>query len=110
MFCLHLFEKIVFKACDLVWTGYTKDFYGSSGVYFLSSLNHRPVICSNHGSIGWYAKKYKIGISLDLSNKIKLVKALNKLTNIKIKDYKFDKVNSQHNFRKFGQQITEKFI
>ncbi len=103
-------EKIIFKACDLVWTGYTKDFYGSSGVYFLASVNYRPVICSNHGSIGWYSKKYKIGYSLDLTNKKKLLNLLNKIINNKKKIYyNFNFVNSKHNFIKFGNNITRKF-
>ena len=109
-FSNDLDEKIAFKACDLVWTGYTKDFYGSSGVYFLASVNYRPVICSNHGSIGWYSKKYKIGHSLDLTDKKKLFNVLNKIINNEKKiNYNFDLVNSKHNFIKFGNDITEKF-
>ena len=109
-FSNDLEEKIVFKACDLVWTGYTKDFYGSSGVYFLASVNYRPVICSNHGSIGWYSKKYKIGYSLDITNKKNLLNLLNKIINSKKKIYyNFNIVNSKHNFIKFGNSITKKF-
>ena len=105
-----LFEKIVFKASDLVWTGYTKDFYGSSGVYFLSSVNYRPVICSNHGSIGWYSNKYKIGYSLDLTNNKKLQNVLSKIINKKKKTkFNFNSVNSKHNFLKFGNSIVKKF-
>ena len=105
-----MYEKIVFKASDLVWTGYTKDFYGSSGVYFLASVNYRPVICSNHGSIGWYSNKYKIGYSLDLTNKKKLLNVLNKVINNNKKiNYNFNIVNSEHNFTKFGNSIIKKF-
>ena len=106
-----LLEKIVFKASNLIWTGYTKDFYGSSGVFFLSSINQRPVISSKHGSIGWYSKKFKIGASVDLTNKKKLINKLNYLimnkNNVK---YEFNKVNLAHNFNNFGQTITKKII
>lgn len=109
-FSNDLDEKIVFKACDLVWTGYTKDFYGSSGVYFLASINYRPVICSNHGSIGWYSKKYKIGYSVDLTNRKKLLNIFTMIINNKKKiNYNFKLVNSKHNFIKFGNDIVKKF-
>lgn len=110
-FADDLLEKIVFKASDLTWTGYTKDFYGSSGVFFLSSINQRPVISSNHGSIGWYSKKFKIGASVDLTNKKKLISKLNYLIKNKNKiKYNFDKVNLIHNIYNFGQTITKKII
>ena len=109
-FADDLFEKIVFKASDLVWTGYTKDFYGSSGVYFLASVNFTPVICSNHGSIGWYSNKFNIGYSLDLTNKKKVLSVLNKVINNKKKiNYDFNIVNSQYNFIKFGNSIVKRF-
>jgi hypothetical protein len=103
------FEKIVFKASDLTWTGYKKTFNGSSGVFFLSSLNKRPVITSNHGVIGWYSKKFKIGVSTDLGNKNKLVKILNELIKNKNKtQYNFDHVNLKHSFSQFGYNIAKK--
>lgn len=105
-----MFEKIVFKASDLTWTGYTKDFYGSSGVYFLSSINFRPVISSNHGAIGSYSRKYKIGYSIDLTNKKKLINLLNKIINFNKRiNYDFNQVNSRHNFKNFGNNICINF-
>lgn len=105
-----MFEKIVFKASDLTWTGYTKDFYGSSGVYFLSSINFRPVISSNHGAIGWYSRKYKIGYSIDLTNEKKLIHLLNKIINFNKRiNYDFNHVNSRHNFKNFGSNICVNF-
>jgi hypothetical protein len=104
-----IFEKIVFTASDLTWTGYKKTFNGSSGVFFLSSLNKRPVITSNHGVIGWYSKKFKIGVSTDLDNKKQLVKILNELIKNKNKiKYNFDHVNLKHSFSQFGYSITKK--
>ena len=103
------FEKIIFKASDLTWTGYKKTFNGSSGVFFLSSLNKRPVITSNHGVIGWYSKKYKIGVSTDLDDKDKLIEILNELIKNKNKiKYNFNHVNLKHSFSQFGYSITKK--
>ena len=104
-----IFEKVVFKAADLTWTGYKKEFNGSSGVFFLSSLNKRPVITANHGAIGWYSKKFNIGISVDLSDKKKLLNTLNKLISNKNEiKYDFDYVNSKHTFSNFGYIVTKK--
>jgi len=103
------FEKIVFTASDLTWTGYKKTFNGSSGVFFLSSLNKRPVITSDHGVIGWYSKKFKIGVSTDLDDKDKLIKILNELIKRKNKiQYNFNYVNLKHGFGQFGYNIAKK--
>ena len=52
-------EIFLFKISHYVWTGYTKNYSGSSAVYFLSSVYFKPVISSNHGLINFYNKKYK---------------------------------------------------
>ena len=98
-------EHIIFRASDLTWTGYSKDFYGSSGVFFLSCLNRIPVITSDHGVIGWYGKIFKVGKSVDLENKTKLIKTINAIFKKKIK-YNFNEVNKKHNFINFGKKIS----
>ena len=98
-------EHIIFRASDLTWTGYSKDFYGSSGVFFLSCLNRIPVITSDHGVIGWYGKIFKVGKSVDLENKTKLIKTINAIFKKKIK-YSFNEVNKKHNFINFGKKIS----
>jgi len=101
-------EQILFKSSDLIWTGYSKDFTGSSGVYFLSSANKRPVISSNHGLIYWYNKKYQIGKSTDLRNLVKVKKVIDyfmKNKNINLNN-NFNKTNKIHNSMIFSKQIT----
>lgn len=102
------FEQILFKSSDLIWTGYSKDFSGSSGVYFLSSVNERPVILSNHGLINWYNKKYQIGKSTDLRNLVRVKRVIDyfmKNKNINLKS-NFNYTNKIHNSERFSEQIT----
>jgi hypothetical protein len=101
-------EQILFKSSDLIWTGYSKNFTGSSGVYFLSSVNKRPVISSNHGLIYWYNKKYQIGKSTDLRNLVKVKRVIdyfmkNKKINL---NNNFNNTNKIHNSIRFSEQIT----
>jgi hypothetical protein len=101
-------EQILFKSSDLIWTGYSKNFTGSSGVYFLSSINKRPVISSNHGLIYWYNKKYQIGKSTDLRNLFKVKKIIDYFMdnkNISLNN-NFNNINKIHNSIKFSKQIT----
>jgi glycosyltransferase involved in cell wall biosynthesis len=100
-------EQILFKASDLVWPGYSKNFRGSSGVFFLSSMNKVPVITSNHGLIYWHTKKYKIGISTDLRNPNKVRKVINYFFNNRGINFhnKFKKTNNIHNSDNFSKQI-----
>lgn len=103
-------EKIIFKASDLTWVGYSKKFYGSSGVYFLSCINKTPVLTSDHGVIGWYGKRYNVGSKVDLNNNYKLIKIIDKLTKNKKINYDFNVVNKKHNLYNFGTKIISKII
>ena len=101
-------EQILFKSSDLIWTGYSKNFTGSSGVYFLSSVNKRPIISSNHGLIYWYNKKYQIGKSTDLRNLVKVKRVIDyfmKNKNINLNN-NFNNTNKIHNSIRFSEQIT----
>jgi hypothetical protein len=105
-------EQVLFKSSDLIWTGYSRNFSGSSGVYFLSSINKRPVVTSNHGLIYWYNKKYQIGKSTDLRNSIKVKKIIdyfmqNKNVNL---SNNFNNVNKTHNSLNFSNQIINSLI
>jgi hypothetical protein len=101
-------EQILFKSSDLVWTGYSKNFSGSSGVFFLSCMNKVPVITSDHGLIYWQTKKYKIGKSVDLRNPYKVKKVINFFMNNKRINYndEFKKTNKIHNSDNFSEQIV----
>jgi hypothetical protein len=101
-------EQILFKSSDLVWPGYSKNFYGSSGVYFLSGMNKVPVITSNHGLIYWYNKRYGIGKSTNLRNPNKVRKAINYfIKNRKMNlNNQFKRINNIHNSENFSKQIV----
>ena len=102
-------EKIIFKASDITWVGYSRNFFGSSGVLFLSSQNYIPAIGSNHGSLGWYLHKYKIGFAGDLTNTGKIVKIFEKHMSKRNKFiFNFEKANKNRNFDNFGQNIVNK--
>jgi hypothetical protein len=104
-------EQILFKSSNLVWTGYSKDFTGSSGVFFLSSMNKVPVITSDHGLIYWNNKKYKIGKSTDLRNPFKVKKVIDfflKKKRLKINN-SFLKTNYIHNSDNFSKKIEKNF-
>jgi hypothetical protein len=105
-------EQILFKSSDLVWPGYSKNFNGSSGVYFLSSMNKVPVITSNHGLIYWYNKKYKIGKSTDLRTPNKVKNVINYFIKNKGMNFnnQFKKVNNIHNSENFSKQIENCLI
>ena len=105
-------ERILFKSSDLVWPGYSKNFNGSSGVYFLSSMNKVPVITSNHGLIYWYNKKYKIGKSTDLRNPNKVRKVIDYFINNREINFNenFKKTNNIHNSDNFSKQIQRCLI
>lgn len=104
-------EKIIFRAADVTWLGYSKNFYGSSGVLFLSSQNNVPVIGSNHGLIHWYLKKFNIGFSADLTNSKSVLNIIKKLivdkNNIK---FEFTKANKNRNFLYFGKKIIKQIF
>jgi hypothetical protein len=105
-------EQVLFKSSNLVWTGYSKDFTGSSGVFFLSSMNKVPVITSDHGLINWNNKKYKIGKSTNLRDPNKVKKVIdyflkNKRLNL---NNSFIKTNYIHNSENFSKKIEKNFI
>jgi len=105
-------EKKLFLLSDLVWTGYDKNYYGSSGVFFLSSLMNKPVLTSNHGLINWYNKKYKIGKSIDISSQIEVYKTIKNFINkkIKIPSKNFAYVNKKHSYSQYCEKVTKSFI
>lgn len=103
-------EKIIFKASDITWVGYSKKFFGSSGVLFLSSQNYIPVIGSNHGALGWYLRKYKIGFVTDLNNTTKIIKIFKKHMAKKKINFSFESANNKRNFDYFGKNICNKLL
>jgi len=111
-FISNEFERKIFLSSDLVWTGYDKNYYGSSGVFFLSSLMSKPVLTSNHGLINWYNRKYKIGKSIDISSQIQVYKTIQNFIykKIKIAEKNFVYVNGKHNVKSFCEKVAKSFI
>ena len=100
-------EHYLFQNCNYVWTGYTKNYTGSSAVFFLSSKYHKPVITSDHGLISFYNKKFKTGFTLEIDNLDKIIKLLKSLLkkSHKIKKNNFLLINQMHNQFKFSENI-----
>ena len=101
------FEDYLFKKSSYIWTGYTKNYHGSSAVFFLSSKYFKPVITSNHGLINYYNKKFKIGFSCKINNIGDILKLLRFIQNKprKISKKNFFLANKNHNQKKFSDNI-----
>ncbi|MFL2886650.1 MAG: glycosyltransferase [Candidatus Pelagibacter sp.] len=106
------FQRYLFKKANLVWTGYTKNYFGSSAVFFLSGKYKKPNISSNHGLISKYNKIYKTGYSVEIDNIKNIKKLLSNIiyTNKKIENKYFDILNNIHNSKKFSDNIFNRLI
>jgi glycosyltransferase involved in cell wall biosynthesis len=58
--------SMLFSSCDAVWLGY-RGHMGSSGVLWQAVAHGRPVIACDEGLIGWLARKYRLGVVIDVS-------------------------------------------
>jgi hypothetical protein len=96
-------ENYLFEISDFIWIGYKKDFFGSSAVFFQASIANKPIICSNHGLVAWFNRLYKIGLSTNLNNSLKIINFLINSNNIK--KIKFKKINHIHNEKNFVNKI-----
>ena len=106
------FEKLLFNKCDYVWTGYTKNYFGSSAVFFLAAKYKKPVITSDHGLISYFNRMYKIGKSIkidDISATKTFLKSLIK-KRITISNKNYEKILRIHNQKTFSQNICKSFI
>ena len=70
---------ILFKKCNLVWLCYKNDHFTSSSVFFKAAMNNKNVFACNHGLIKFFIQKYKIGPTVDPSNKKQINKELENL-------------------------------
>jgi glycosyltransferase involved in cell wall biosynthesis len=71
-------EYAAFKAADVVWVGY-KEFYGMSGVMVQAGKMELPIIACREGLIGWMARKYGLGVTVDVAKPKELALALTEL-------------------------------
>jgi hypothetical protein len=97
-------EAILFSAADIVWVGYKKNFPFLSGVLYQSAIKNIPIIASSHGIIGEINKKYQLGCSINIDDRISIINAFNKLFN-KVNYYKFVK-----NSKALAIQASPKFF
>ena len=105
------FEKLLFNKCDYVWTGYTKNYFGSSAVFFLAAKYKKPVITSDHGLISYFNRIYKIGKSIkidDISATKTYLKSLIK-KKIIISNKSYERILKIHNQKTFSQNICKSF-
>jgi hypothetical protein len=73
-------ESLLFSAADVVWIGY-KNYFSPSGVLYQAVSMNLPIITSNKEIIHWTNFKYKLGLSVNLSSNIDIVKKINRITN-----------------------------
>ena len=105
---LILFNKFVdrieeanfFGVADIIWVAYSGGSDGSSGVLKQAVIAGKPIIESGRGLISWINRKNKIGISIDLKNKINSIN--------KIKEYLYN--NKKYNFHKKNINIYARKI
>jgi hypothetical protein len=71
-------ERLLLAAADCMWGGYI-DFYGVSGVMALAGRHAIPMLASEYGLVGYFMKKYSLGVIIDPLSKSSIVTALNRL-------------------------------
>lgn len=101
-------ESYLFRNTDFVWIGYKKNFYGSSAVFFQASMANKKIICSSHGLVAWFNNLYKIGLSTNLNNSLKIINFLK--SNKKINTTNYKKIKSAHNEQNFVNKIYTSIV
>ncbi len=107
-------ESNFFGVADVIWLAYSGGSDGSSGVLKQAALARKPIIESGRGLISWINKKNKIGISINLKNKIDSINRIKKFL-YNNKTYNFHKKNVNIYAKKintfdFSQKIVNEFI
>jgi glycosyltransferase involved in cell wall biosynthesis len=72
-------EATVFSAADCVWLGYV-NYYGISGVTIQAAISGLPVIACREGIVGYWVRKYDIGITVDVRNPALVAAAIRQLS------------------------------
>ena len=71
-------EQQVLAAADCIWVKYC-GFYGMSSIMVLSGVHGLPVIATQEGVIGYFVRKYEIGVTVDSGDRRAVVAALNRM-------------------------------
>jgi len=98
-------EYMVFKASDIAWLGY-RGHYTMSGMLGKAGLMGLPVIACKEGLIGWFTKKYKLGVALNNLDKKGVIDAINRLLLDKEKLFKFGNAARKC----FAEHTTNNFV
>ena len=77
-------EYMVFKASDIAWLGYCGHYTMSGGILVQAGRMGLPAIACKEGLIGWFAKKYDIGVVIKNFNEKGIIEALQKLVANKV--------------------------
>lgn len=96
-FVSNLEEKFFFKNSYIVWVAYDKKFLNSSGVLFTALKNFKPVIANSNGYISYLVKRYNLGETCNVNDRISILNNLKKLE--EKKNYN-SKVSSIFKFKK----------
>lgn len=66
-FADDLMEGRSFATADAIWLGY-RGHFTMSGVLVQACLAGKPVVSMNQGLIGWYTRRYGIGVEVDIDS------------------------------------------
>lgn len=98
-------QAVVFSAADIVWLGYLNH-YAMSGVLVEAGCMGLPVIADECGLIGWYTKKYLLGIVVKSSDTPSVALAVKRL----VINKEFAAECGNNGVRLFGKNTTEQFV
>ncbi|MBL8047539.1 MAG: glycosyltransferase [Chthonomonas sp.] len=77
-FADDLIEGRAFATADAIWLGY-KGHWTMSGVLVQACIAGKPVVAMNQGLIGWYTRRYNIGVEVDIDSPASIGEGIRKL-------------------------------
>jgi glycosyltransferase involved in cell wall biosynthesis len=106
-------EQQVLAAADCLWVKYC-GFYGMSSIMVLSGVHGLPVIATQEGVIGYFSRKYGIGVTVDSDNRRAVVAALNRMVTAPEIFLQLGKngksVFERHTVREFQQIVSQQVL
>lgn len=103
--------KLYFSASDFVFLTHKKSFYSFSGPLSLSVEHRRPVISTDVGELGYFVKKFRLGITYEADNWKDLIAKSNHFisSNIPInkREFGFDEALSFNSWEVVASRITD---
>ena len=106
-------ESMVFKAADIVWLVHRKH-YTMSGTLVQAGRIGLPVVACEEGLIGWFAKKYDLGVLLYGLDEKSVIDAIWRLVQDKEKFVKYGnaarKCFAEHTSNNFVADIFQQIV